>query len=513
LPALGQELGDVFATEGVRKRGTWFIIWASTHDAETRMNPRIALIGVALFACCTVHGQPINLKISMDQGQPVLSWPGQGDGKVYTLQHRPGLHRPNWVPVFPWDQWPITGTSFTDSIGPETARYYRLAVVERGRVASVTLQETVGTFLINLKILGAENLYGINIPFTASYGVDVYRIDYETVDPWLGSTTASGALFVPTGISVPASLLTYQHGTIHRRVDAPSNPGTAERDIGLIAASHGYVVAMPDYLGLGTGSTLAHPYVHRRSSATAVVDMLRAVRRCVTTVASIRQDVPLGLNGKLFLFGYSQGAYVTLAAQKEIEEKHAGEFAITASAPSDGPYDLSGTMANIMTAAQAYPSPNYLPYVLLTYNTVYHFFDDPGQVMVEPYATTLPPLFDGQHTGGEIDAAMPPSRIPSEILQPAFLQAFISNPNHWFRLILRENDLLSWAPASPTRLYHCSADDIVPYANSAVAYASFVAAGADTNRVRLIDPNPAGTHATCLFSGVPLVLNWFESLR
>jgi hypothetical protein len=40
-----------------------------------------------------------------------------------------------------------------------------------------------------------------------------------------------------------------------------------------------------------------------------------------------------------------------------------------------------------------------------------------------------------------------------------------------------------------------------------------VAAGADTNRVRLIDPNPSGLHSSCMFSGVPLVLDWFESLR
>jgi fermentation-respiration switch protein FrsA (DUF1100 family) len=140
-------------------------------------------------------------------------------------------------------------------------------------------------------------------------------------------------------------------------------------------------------------------------------------------------------------------------------------------------------------------------------------FDDPAEVMVEPYASTLPPLFDGEHSGSQIDAAMPPSGIPSEILQPAFLQAFSSDPDHPFRLILRENDLLDWVPASPTRLYHCAADDIVPYANSVVAYASFVAAGADTNQVRLIDPNPGGTHGTCLFSGFPLILEWFDSLR
>lgn len=470
-------------------------------------------LSALLASCMFLAGQPADLSIALDNGQPRLSWPSQGASKVYTLQHRTDLSRPGWAPLFPWDQWPISGTAFLDTMGPEAARFYRLAVTERGRVRAVTPQGTTSAASISSIIFLAEIAYGIDIPFPASHSVSVYRIDYETLDGWLGPTVASGALFVPVGMPAAASLLSYQHGTIHLRSEAPSNPGALERNIGLIAASHGYVVAMPDFLGLGVGSTLAHPYVHRRSSATAVVDLLRAVRSSAAEVAAIQGALPHGLNDKLFLLGYSQGAYVTLAAQKEIEEKHGAEFTITASAPSDGPYDLSGTMADIMTAPRSYPSPNYLPYVLLTYNTIYRLFDDPAEVLVHPYAATLPPLFDGMHTGAEIDDAMPPSGIPSEILQPAFLQEFTTDPHHPFRTMLRENDLLGWAPVSPTRLYHCAADDVVPHQNAAVAYASFIAAGADTSRVQLIDPNPAGTHGTCLFSGVPLILSWFESLR
>lgn len=471
---------------------------------------KLALI---FSVCAVLPCQAFDLSIRVQDGRPLLSWPGQGTNKVYTLQNRTDPGSARWEPLLPSDDWPIAATSFADTAGPESLRLYRLAVTERGRVVGVTFQENTTQATMNFLIQMLEAQYGVDVPFTASYGVDAYRIDYETLDGLLGPTLASGVLFVPTGITTPADLFSYQHGTVHRRIDAPSNPAVVERAIGMIAACHGYVVAMPDYLGLGSGSTNLHPYVHRRSSATAVVDMLRAVRACMGTVPGIQQDVPLGLSSKLFLFGYSQGAYVTLAAQKEMELKHAAEFPITASAPSDGPYDLSGTMAGIMTSAQAYPSPNYLPYVLMTYNTVYHLFDDPAEIMVEPYAHTLPPLIDGQHTGDEIDAQMPASEIPSQILQPAFLQALKSDPNNPFHLALKENDLLGWAPASPTRLYHCAADDVVPYANATVAYASFVAAGADTNRVRLVDPNSSGSHATCLYSGVPLILNWFESLR
>ncbi|NIP97076.1 MAG: hypothetical protein GWO24_28040, partial [Akkermansiaceae bacterium] len=286
-----------------------------------------------------------------------------------------------------------------------------------------------------------------------------------------------------------------------------------ERLIGLLMASNGYLVAMPDYLSLGPGSTGLHPYVHRRSSATVTVDMLRATRTAAATDPDIGAALSGGLSGKLFLFGYSQGGYVTLAAQQEIELRHASEFQVTASAPSDGPYDLSGTMADIMTSSNSYSSPNYLPYMLLSYNEIYRFFDDPAEVLLEPYATSLPPLFDGEHSGAEIDAVMPASGVPSDILRPEFMQAFIDDPDHPFRNVLRENDLLGWAPISPTRLYHCAADNTVPYANAEAAHASFLAAGADPARVGLIDPDPNGSHGTCLFAAVPLIIDWFESLR
>ncbi|MBN2505152.1 MAG: hypothetical protein JXQ71_00515 [Verrucomicrobia bacterium] len=473
----------------------------------------VRILGVLVWGCVPLGGQGFELGVQLDQGRPRLSWAGQGPAKVYTLQHRSGLESFRWVPLFPWDHWPIADTSFLDTLGAEPARFYRLAVTERGRVSGVQAQDSATRDMVDWLIGLAEASYGIDIPFGASYAVNTYRIDYETLDGLLGPTAASGALFVPVGMAGPADLFSYQHGTVHRREDAPSGESSEERLIGIVAASHGYAVAMPDYVGLGLGSTNVHPYVHRRSSATAVVDMLRAVRASVATNVLIGQDMPHGLSSRLFLFGYSQGAYVTLAAQEEMERKHAAEFSITASAPSDGPYDLSGTMAAVMTAPRAYPSPNYVPYVLFTYNTIYRLFEDPAEILVEPYASTLPPLFDGQHAGGEIDDAMPASGVPRDILQPSFLEAFTSDPDHPFRAVLRENDVLDWAPRAPTRLYHCAADDVVPYTNAVAAYTSFVAAGADTNRVRLIDPDPAGTHGTCIFSAMPWILDWFDSLR
>ena len=100
-------------------------------------------------------------------------------------------------------------------------------------------------------------------------------------------------------------LCSYQHGTITERYEVPSFEG-GELFLGIVFAPGGYVVCMPDYLGLGLGEGL-HPYCHAKSEATATVDMLRATRQ-------VCDEQDIHLNDQTFLFGYSQGGHATMAA-------------------------------------------------------------------------------------------------------------------------------------------------------------------------------------------------------
>ena len=59
--------------------------------------------------------------------------------------------------------------------------------------------------------------------YTAEYDVDAYRVTYEM--PYLDSIiTVSGAMFIPIGTDEGCALpvITYMHGTIFKRTDAPS---------------------------------------------------------------------------------------------------------------------------------------------------------------------------------------------------------------------------------------------------------------------------------------------------
>lgn len=460
------------------------------------------MLCLTLMSCLPELGaEPVtNLSIRLLQPNFMeLSWPDQGESSRYTVQWTGKVPAERWLPMRPWTQWPVSDLSYGAGIELGSARYFRVESVRRGRVLSHALQQSYTLFQIQVIL----SFSGLDVGVTPVYGVDVHRIEYETLDPWLGASSASGILILPSEVGASVPLVSYQHGTIFERTGAPSSPTSFERLVGVIAASTGYAVAMSDYWGLGEGSSGLHPYALVRANATPVVDFLRAAG---TVAAELDENA---LNDQLFLTGYSFGGQVTLAAQREIEQRHAAEFVITASAPMEGPYDLSETMFEILFADEPYITPEYFPYLIFSYNSVYQFYSDPAEVFQEPYASTLPALFDGTRPGSDVAEVMP--EIPSQILRPEVLGAVRSDPNHPLRVALQENDLLGWKPLSPTRLVHCSSDVTVPVANTEKAYASFLAAGA--TQVEWVDPDPSGDHDTCLEPAAREVLGWFESLR
>lgn len=300
--------------------------------------------------------------------------------------------------------------------------------------------------------------------------VDFYRVRYMTTHPNGELIEVSGALCIPSDLDCPLPMASYQHGTIARRIEAPSFSG-GESTIGVLFASAGYIVCMPDYIGLGVSQVL-HPYVHAESEASASLDMIRATR-------DLQENLNYVWDEQLFIFGYSQGGHATAALQRMIETTASEEFQITASAPMSGPYDISGVQASVLTSDQVYPTPGYLPYVVLSYQEVYgNIYSDLTDVFLPEYAEIIPNLFNGNVSMGTINNAFPD--VPAEMLQPEFIEAYNTDPNHPMRLALAANNTMDWAPQVPTRLFYCDMDDQVDFMNSIVAEEAFIELGSST---------------------------------
>jgi len=307
------------------------------------------------------------------------------------------------------------------------------------------------------------------VVYTAEYAVDAYRVTYDM--PYLDSTiSVSGALFIPQGIDSLCSLpvLTYMHGTIFERTDAPSFLPIEGR-LGFLMASPGFIVLMPDYVGLGT-SDLMHPYVHAKSEADAGLYLLQAAE-------TLGEELGYSFNGEFFSSGYSQGGHASMAFSRELETNWSDTYPLTASAPLSGPYDISGTQFLQTFENISYSNPAYLAYNIIGWNSYYgNLYEDLSEIFQEPYATELPGMFDGETSGQEINNYLP--FLLSDLLQPGLIDEIISNPNHPFNLAAIDNDVYQWVPQSPMKIYYCTQDEQVFYENSLIAEAWMTENGA-----------------------------------
>lgn len=369
----------------------------------------------------------------------------------------------------------------------------------RGSVVSATRVGRLQRATMNIALVGA----GLSSLTPARYDVDFYTVTYQTVS-FDGTTPVivSGMVALPVGTSGARPLAAYFHGTSTVRTDVPSNNTNAEAQLvsaGFAAA--GYVVTAPDYIGLGSSPAgLRQTFEHADSLATTGIDMMRAARSVAAT-----QNVPL--NGQVFLAGYSEGGYATLAVQRSIEANYATEFAITASAPIAGPYDLSGTTLQTFLAS---PGPNASAEVsglLLGYKQIYPVYTNLSDAMASPFDAQMPALFDGTHSLPQIEAALPANL--SGLLTPAYLAALQNDPNQPLNVALRANDVYNWKNVAPIRLYHGEADLDVSFQNAVVAQQHLSASGGNA---QIVDLGADIDHGAAVVPATKLIRDWFDSL-
>ncbi|MBW3544651.1 MAG: lipase family protein [Bacteroidetes bacterium] len=341
---------------------------------------------------------------------------------------------------------------------------------------------------------GAANLIPI-----IEYDVSFYKIIYNTT--YKGNPVeASGLLAIPLNTPAAPALLSAQHGTMTLKSRAPSNfPATFSKfELG---AAAGLITLVPDYLGFGKAEEVFHPYYDEEHAATAVIDLIKAAKYFL-------QQEQIAFSEELFLLGYSEGGYVTMAAQKEIETNPAHQLSLTGVVAGAGGYDLSG-MLNSIATRPVYNGPALLANLVLAYNTTYDWDRPLTDFFKEPYASEIPALFNGSAGIGEINRQLP--NEPAALFNPTFY-ANLRKPGEGVDLkeALAHNSLLDWVPQSPTRLYHGTADETVFFENSEATFNHFVAAGATS--VVLI-PIEGGTHGSSTEPMVLDALQWMQSLN
>jgi pimeloyl-ACP methyl ester carboxylesterase len=332
------------------------------------------------------------------------------------------------------------------------------------------------------------------------YDITVYTVTYRT--KYLEEEIIASGLIVFPDFTGEIPMLSFQHGTITRHLDAP----TSDLNFyGILSSfsSAGYIFCIPDLLGFGSSTDILHPYYHYESTADPVVDILKAAKE-LSEVLNYKFD------GNVFLAGYSEGGYATMAGHKMMEETSPTGLNLLASAPASGGYYLKG-MQEYFFSQENYHQPYYLGYVAMSYRQVYEVSSILTDIFKEPYSTDMPDLFDGTLTGGQINENL--TNVMADLLQPDILTNIDTDPKYkYLNDAFAINSLHEFVPKKQMTMYHGTADITVPFQNSLDTYNSMIQLGASPDILSLI-PLQDDTHESGIFPYIIHVIETFDALK
>ena len=334
-----------------------------------------------------------------------------------------------------------------------------------GQLESAALLGTLAATDIAAALADKESLAQDVVP---RFAVTSYRLEYLTTDADGRQVRASGLVSVPVkAAGAKSPVLSYQHGTLFKDAEAPSNNAVAS-EVAVVLASLGYIVLAPDYVGFGASRGTPHPYLLSAPSAAATIDFMTAAR-------TWRNQANVVDNGQLFMTGYSEGGYVTMAAHRALQAGNSPHLQqLRMVVPGAGPYNVQATMDGLVRLVRdeqpvlgAAINPGFLRYL-------------GGTVQREVRRVLLRALIPG-----DADVSY----------DTRFIDRFLADDVQALAAI---SSVYDWKPAVPVRLYHGRDDRTVPYASSAGTVRAMQDRGAG-DLVSLTDcrAQPAG-HLQCV---------------
>ncbi len=404
----------------------------------------------------------------------------------------------------------------------------------------------VGSNLISSEVLDDINASDmlniikakIDANATNAFAYKAVRITYGTTNIKGDAVNASGLLVVPTptdayksylasiGKSFSISAVCDNHGTIFLDSEAPTKVEEALHYYPtalLMSGYAGFAFIAPDYLGFGDSKGEVHPYIMKKSTE-ASLDMIRASIRYMTNNNIL-------YNGQLYLSGYSEGGYVTMALAKEIQDKYSSEFKLKGVVPMAGPYDIKALADADLQTNTPMVYPAFLAEITSSYSKAYDI--NISDMVVKPDVFNSIDLFGGDYDSVPIHAALGLADVvngdygfnthyANELFKSTFLDDYFNNVNNELKKEFEQNSVYDWTPKMKMNIIHCLDDEIIPFAiSSQKAYGQMSANGATSVTLSPIPTSyiPAATittpfvHQRCGSVAYGMATKWFSDIR
>ncbi|MGT2437987.1 alpha/beta hydrolase family protein [Bradyrhizobium betae] len=342
---------------------------------------------------------------------------------------------------------------------------------------------------------------GITVTYSpARNAVSLYRVTYASVVPERGNkpTVASGLLAVPDVEGTSFPMVTYQHGTVYGKQEVPSFPEQSPETQLMIAqfAGQGYVVIGADYFGLGTSSE-PEGYMVKASHQQATYDMLIASR-------AVLDHLKLTTT-KLYLAGWSQGGFVTMAMLEKLEQSGIKvDAAATASAPVDAFVALNGFLS--------FPRKNDASWVnslfILTAFSFENYYGVPGlarSLIADAYYDVSRKAYTREPFN--------PADVPTDLHK--LIRADYFDPQFFaasaYGRLVAQTQAYRWIVKSPVRNYYGETDEAISVGLGQLAMTYQRAIGSGNPAVEAVSTGST-SHRGTFATAVPKWKAWFDGL-
>jgi pimeloyl-ACP methyl ester carboxylesterase len=342
--------------------------------------------------------------------------------------------------------------------------------------------------------------FGVDVTYTpARNAAKLYRVTYASVIPERGNkpTVASGLLAIPDIAGASFPMVSYQHGTVYGKQQVPSFPDqSAETQLMLAQfAGQGYIVIGADYFGMGL-SKEPEGYMVKGSHQQATFDMLMASR---SVLSQMKLSSP-----KLFLGGWSQGGFVTMAFLQKLES--AG-VPVTAAATASAPVDVFVALSGFLD----FPRKNDADWVptlfILSTFSFENYYGIPGlahSVLNDAYYDVSRKAYEKQ----PFDISQIPTDLHKLVRAEYFDPQFFAN-SAYGRLVAEKAHAYRWIIKSPVRNYYGETDEAISVGLGQLVMTYQHAIGSGNPEVEAVSTGKTshrGTYATA----VPQWKVWFD---